>query len=261
MTPKKSEQLATKSANSLPVVADWMADDAGGGLEDFTDFQQDFKIPFLKIVTSMTPEGKPHDPKYIEGIETGDIFNSVTKQVYKSLNIVRVAYKKCYIEWLPNRQGFVARHDPIKGAELEATCTKDPNWNRILPSGNILQQTHEHYVFVLDEGIGYPALISMSGGRLSASKDWNTITSQLTVKNGDRYIKPAMYGTIWEMSSKIQPSKKGDYETWNPKYVGPVADKDLYMNLKAMSDQFRSTEVGTRYDEESETQQKQEEAF
>ena len=49
-------------------------------------------IPFLKIASSQTPEVKKSNAKYVEGLEQGNIFNSVNKDFYSSISVDSILF-------------------------------------------------------------------------------------------------------------------------------------------------------------------------
>ena len=42
----------------------------------------DLAIPFLRILSDTSPQIKKRDPQYIEGAESGMIYNTLTKEIY-----------------------------------------------------------------------------------------------------------------------------------------------------------------------------------
>src|SRR5437899_832431 len=56
--------------------------EAGAGLEDMT--QQDRVTPFIALIQALSPQVDKNKPQYIEEAEQGDIFNTVTGEVYKT---------------------------------------------------------------------------------------------------------------------------------------------------------------------------------
>ena len=56
--------------------------DSGMGFEEVD--KDDFQIPFVRILQALSPQLKKSDASYIEGASQGDIFNTVTHQVWDS---------------------------------------------------------------------------------------------------------------------------------------------------------------------------------
>ena len=77
VTEKKNGALATFD----------MEADAQQGAQNIS--QADLALPFLKILGQLSPEVNKRDGKYVEGAEPGKIINTVTNQLYDSLQITQ----------------------------------------------------------------------------------------------------------------------------------------------------------------------------
>ena len=91
VTKKKKSEISTH-------VFDF-TDLAGAGFENVNALEM--AIPFLKIASSQTPEVKKSNAKFVDGLEQGDIFNSVTKDFYKGISVVPCAFRVRGVEWSP----------------------------------------------------------------------------------------------------------------------------------------------------------------
>ena len=102
----------------------------------------------LKILQKMSPELDD-----IESAKSGDIINTVTKDVIKGKDGVRVvncAYSLQYIEWEPRGTGTGAPHKIYTSADtLPATERGDDNKDYVVDgNGRYLERTAQHYVLV-----------------------------------------------------------------------------------------------------------------
>ena len=108
----------------------------GTGLEEAS--ADDYAIPFLRVLQSMSPQLKKSDGKYIQGAEEGMFFNTVTESIYdgtEGVSIIPCAYKKKYIEWIPREKGggFVSdEHD----ASILKQCKKNDKGRFIYTNDN-----------------------------------------------------------------------------------------------------------------------------
>ena len=102
-----NKQVAIKSKNEIAtgdISSDLIIKSAGRGLENITN--DDITIPRLAIVQAGSPQRKKKDEKYIEGAEEGNIFNTVTNQLYSdSITVIPCGYRKSYVEWVPRESG------------------------------------------------------------------------------------------------------------------------------------------------------------
>jgi len=80
--------------------------DANQGLGNLG--MDDLAIPFLRILSDTSPQIKKRDPLYIEGAESGMIYNTLTKEVYDGdagVKVIPCAYQRQYIEWTDRGEG------------------------------------------------------------------------------------------------------------------------------------------------------------
>ncbi len=116
--PKKNEQAVAKkesSAVAAPVVdLALVAQDAGQGLSEIN--MDTIQIPFLKILSSMSPQTKKQKKEYIEGAEEGMIFNTVTEELIdgaEGITVVPCYFEPVALEWTDRGTGSsapVAQH-------------------------------------------------------------------------------------------------------------------------------------------------------
>ena len=81
--------------------ASMFEDDAGAGMENMG--VDDLALPFLKILSGLDPILDE-----LEEARKGDLFNTVTNQIYKGKEGVRVipcAYMRRFIVWAPRGSG------------------------------------------------------------------------------------------------------------------------------------------------------------
>ena len=134
-----SKAVAKTEEAKLP--AELMADfleDAGEGLDYRPD---ELTIPRLQLIQALSPEVKKKEPKYIEGAEVGDIFNTVTRDFWSGEDGIRVVI--CFQitrfnEWIPRDQGggFVqelsAESRDVQQATREGARETLPNGNELV---------------------------------------------------------------------------------------------------------------------------------
>ena len=104
-----AKAVAKKNGNGKKVAVmktDMFAEDAGIGVDDLGS--EDLAIPFLKVLQKMSPELDD-----IENARAGDLYNTVTKEIVKGSDGVRVvncAYTLQHIAWEPRGTGSGAPH-------------------------------------------------------------------------------------------------------------------------------------------------------
>jgi len=182
--------------------------DSGMGFEEVD--KDDFQIPFVRILQALSPQLKKSDASYIEGASQGDIFNTVTHQVWDSeegIVVLPVYYQKKYLEFIPRAQGggFVQelpRTDEVLSAARDWT---------LLSNGNEVVETHQHWVKIVhDDGSLETALIDMKKTQLRQSKTWNSLI-------GGQFYKGTLaprWSATYLLTSREDGNDKGSWHSW-----------------------------------------------
>lgn len=155
--------------------------------------QADILVPRLVLAQSSSPERKRGNPKLIDGLEEGQFFNSVTKEVYgESLRVVNLYYYRSRIRWAgdeigsgikcSSQDGVTGIGDP-GGACLQCPFAQFSKEER--PECNLFANFP---LLVLDEDgnfeptnvIVYP----LKSIALTEAKKWNSL---VTIRNTHRF--------------------------------------------------------------------------
>lgn len=132
--------------------------------------QSDMMVPFLKVVQSLSEEVVPGKDKYNENVRPGDIYDGVTRTVFKNAKAIVCGLKKYYVEWTPEVRGtLVAKHTAdssvVKNAvKVPKTSDKGADYYTLQTAdGNDLIETYG-VVMILknDEGLVMPAVLTLS---------------------------------------------------------------------------------------------------
>jgi hypothetical protein len=240
-------QVAKKKDSNIALAGMFEADSMGGMEQMSTD---DFAMPFLRVLSQLSPETNKRDSKYVEGAEPGMIFNTVTKQAYdgeKGINVVPCFYKREYVEWQDRGEGTgapVAIHSVESGIIKEAT--RDGLGKDRLSNGNYLENTASYFVMTEDL---QQALITMKATQLKVSRTWNSMMNTLKLKGKNGLFTPASYSHVYNLSTVQQSNEKGTWFGWNVAMIGPVQDENLYGAAKAFASSMRNVEVKHDKDE------------
>lgn len=247
-----NEAMVKKNTNSSVAL---FGDDLDKGFENMT--QQDFALPFIRILGQLSPQVSEGDAKYVNGAKPGNIYNTVTNELYdgkKGINIIPCYYKKDYPEWTDRGEGAgapVAVHLP--NSPVIATGKRDGSKVR-LPNGNYLEETASYYVVVETKAGGYtPALITMKSTQLNVSKKWNAMMKTVQISDGKGgYAVPPMHGVIYNLQSILQKNDKGSWYGWvvTQNRILESKDKSLYLSAKGFSNDVRKGSVQTKADVE-----------
>jgi hypothetical protein len=126
-------QVANKKEGALATFD--MEADAQQGAQNIS--QEDLALPFLKILGQLSPEVNKRDGKYVEGAEPGKIINTVTNELFDSVQVIPCHYKRQYIEWQDRGTSSgapVAIHDA--DSDIVSKTTRGKDYKDRLPNGN-----------------------------------------------------------------------------------------------------------------------------
>jgi hypothetical protein len=246
--------MTKKNGNGKKVAvmqADMFAEDAGAGVDGLG--AEDLAIPFLKILQKMSPELDD-----IAKAKAGDLFNTVTKEVVRGsdgIRVVNCAYTLQYIEWEPRGSGTGAPHAIYSaGDTLPRTERGDDNKDYVVDgSGRYLERTAQHYVLVIDEdGITSQALLPMKATQFKKSKQWNSALKSLKMKdgNGDLFT-PARWSHIWHLESVSEENKNGSWHGWQVSKDSQIKDPNLYAEAKLFAQSIMAGQVKVQHVQET----------
>lgn len=251
----KGTSVTTKKDAGLP--AELMDELVADGQQyQETMSKDDMSIPFLQILQSLSPQVIKGKPEFIKGAEPSMLFNTVTKelvatrddddnQIWPSLQILPIYYKRSFIEWVPRNKGggFVKEYDVATGL-TGVTQRNEQNLDIIQQNspigkpGNQLNDTHTHFVFVIrEDGSFSPVVLTMTSTQLKPSKDWNALIAEVALPNG---AKPPRFFATWKVSTRMRTNDQGSWYVWEFQRAGAVTDfpngKDIYHEAKKFRD-------------------------
>jgi hypothetical protein len=224
-------QVATKKEGAL--ATNLFEADANQGAQNIS--QEDLALPFLKILGQLSPEVNKRDGKYVEGAEPGKIINTVTNELYDSIDVIPCHYKRQYIEWADRGTSTgapVAIHDA--DSDIISQTTRGKDYKDRLPNGNYLDNTANHFVLLCGKNPG-TALISMKSTQLKVSRKWNSMMMGLKMQGKNGLFTPPTYSHIYNLKTVQMSNDKGTWFGWDVSKVGPVEQKDLYDMAKTFA--------------------------
>ena len=245
-------QVATKKEGALATFD--MEADANKGAQNIS--QEDLALPFLKILGQLSPEVNKRDGKYVEGAEPGKIINTVTNELFDSINVIPCHYKRQYIEWQDRGTSTgapVAIHEA--SSDIISQTTRGKDYKDRLPNGNYLDNTANHFVLVLGKSPS-TALISMKSTQLKISRKWNSMMMGIKMQGKNGLFTPPTYSHIYNLKTVQMSNDKGTWFGWDVSKVGPVASKEDYEMAKGFATSVGKGEVQAKHgSEENESKQ------
>jgi hypothetical protein len=242
-------QVATKKEGAL--ATNLFEADANKGAQNIS--QEDLALPFLKVLGQLSPEVNKRDGKYVEGAEPGKIINTVSNELYDSINVLPVFYKRQYVEWQDRGTSTgapVAIHEA--DSDIISQTTRDKSFKDRLPNGNYLENTANHFVILLGDS-PTTALISMKATQLKVSRKWNSMMLGIKMQGKNGMFTPPTYSHIYNLKTVQMSNDKGTWFGWDVSKVGPVSDKGVYDIAKTFAERVGKGEVQAKPETQEET--------
>src|SRR6516164_7301360 len=102
--PKKEEELIKVGEVGSIVVPDYLEGDEMLGFDDMG--REDMTLPRLGLCQSMTPQRKKESPGYVQGLEEGDWFNTITGENFgNTVMVTPLLFYKTRIRFFPLDSG------------------------------------------------------------------------------------------------------------------------------------------------------------
>ena len=227
-------KAVTKKEDNLPsAIEDEIFATAGEGTSYDTS---ELQIPFVRILQAMSPQLIKSNPKYIPNARAGDIFNTVSNQVWdgeEGIVVIPCYQETKYLEFVARGvttsdgksgfQGFIEPDNPII---QQATREKNKEY---LPNGNELIKSDQHYCIIIDDGMPQFAILDMAISKLKVSRRWKTQIHMLKIKNKQGIpVTPSLYSNMWKFKVVEESNPEGVFYNYNFERVGFVQDKGIF---------------------------------
>lgn len=261
-TSNQKSQVPATTKRSVPAAASAAAEYAKQYAgEGVSHRAEDNIVPLVYLLQANSPQTQRGHEKYVKGAVGGSIwlrnapdgeslFGGEDGMVFQPCH-----FSECWIEWMPNRGGFVARYQTrpeiaeLKDVEREdGTMVK--RW--LMPSGNVVQESREiaGFVHLGDERLPYT--IPFTGTNISVAKAWNTAMRR-TKLPGTEAPAP-IYSILGRIKTKLRT--KGEW-SW---YVYEIENEgsgfvESVEDVKAGKALFDAFETGTKRSAEMEAEQ------
>ena len=222
---KKTTQVVVSELDKM------LEADSGAGLENITT--EDMQIPFIRIIQALSPQLQKDDPLYIKGAEQGDIFNTVSQEIYKQdegVIVVPAFFEKKFLEFqLRSSGGGFVRE--LAADDKDITMTSRENTVELLPNGNELVRTHQHLVIAQSaDGTIAPSVLDMKKTQLKVSRRWNTLKNSARLPSGA--LMP-IYGTAWRVTTVLEANDQGKWFNYKLDRINDVTPEIEKMMLEA----------------------------
>ena len=186
-------------------MSDFLDNMQGEGYEDISI--NDVSVPFLRILQKLLPQCDEGQEEYNKEAKPGMFLNSLTGELYGvSCKVIPVKYEKSWLEWKPNRGGFVGSHLP---KSIQVDTSDYSAWKRV-DNGNDITETVNYYCILPDYPEAGLIVLSLTSSALKHAKAWNNQIMTTRLKNG---AKAPFFSSVWELSTKLNKNDQGSWYT------------------------------------------------
>lgn len=265
---KEREESSTgtdvaKATTSLPAELTNALDEHAG--EGVSHRMEDNIVPLVYLLQANSkPALKGHE-KYVKGAEGGgkiwlrnEPIDDCLVDGEEGMVFLPCHFSVCWIEWMPDRGGFVARHpERPREATLQDVANDKGDVRKawVMPSGNLVQESREFAGFALREGRdAKPYTIPMSGTNHTIGRQWMTTMRDERLPSG----KPApLYANLYRVRTKLKTRGENSWFLYDVTKEGSLVDdrdaKKLGLSVeqrtglvKAGMDLFSAFETGLK---------------
>ena len=98
---------------------------------------------------------------------------------------------------------------------MSETTRGEDNKDR-LPNGNYVEDTGNHFVFILDKNYlpQEQALIAMKSTQKKKSKTWNSMTQTRRMKGSKGFFRPPTWATTYRLTTTKESNSKNNWFGW-----------------------------------------------
>lgn len=210
--------------------------------------QEDMMIPFLRVVQSLSEEVTPGKDKYNPDVRPGDIYDGITRTIFKNAKVIVCGMRKYFSEWTPDVRGkLVGKHLPTsdivkKAKKVEVTTDKGYTFTNLKTGENNLLETYGIVLLVKNEdGTALPGVLTLSKTSFATGRQLSTLIA-IHQEKGVPVFTLSTTSTSNSKGSWFKPTFSFDsYETdpamldW-AKGLHSMTDAILFRNSREDSD-------------------------
>jgi len=245
VTKKAEQALATPTIDLSEILKV-----VGAGQENIT--QEDTGTPRVSILQQMSPELDD-----IEGAKAGMILSKTDKHVWAGnpgIKVLVCNYEKVYLEWQDRGTGSSAPVNIFQPKDRPVDAVRGTDGKMRLPNGNYLEESANFYVLIMDEEgkVPRPAIISMKGTQLKASRSWNySLKNEFIQDTNTKQYHPApTFMRFYNLTTLKTQNDKGSWYTWSVAKDDMLEDKHLFDLALKFYKSIKAGEHTVKYDRE-----------
>lgn len=213
--------------------------DAGTGFEGTTN--EDYIVPFIKLLQKMSPEVDQDSGSYVDGAKAGMFIDTGTNELLETVDFIPCHYHRTIVEWRDRDSGggFIAQHE----VGYEQQFSRDDSGRYVTPNGTYLADTRYFFGLRLRaDGDTSPVVVSFTSTQLKKSRTWLTRMQALkfTKSDGSRVTLP-IFSHVWRISSVPEENERGSWRGYKIELVNLITDARIIKSAKKANEMFRSS--------------------
>lgn len=247
-----SQELAVLQGGDMLVLDE---DEVGGsGLQNVNE--SDLIVPRLQIAAGTSKEIMKGSDKHIQGLQVGEIFNTVNKEVYgDQVQVIPVWFSKNRILFDKDWKIECSSKDGVQGGTISPTCEKCEysQWGSgQQDKGFACTEFRNFAVLVISaDGASTLASVSFKGTSSGTAKTWlNMIDARKAKTSTGVAVDLPMYRGIYTLkpAAKENVAKKAVFYIWSVNNGGVVSSSTpegaaLVAKAKAAYLRFQKMEI------------------
>lgn len=201
------------------------AEKSTDGMEHLT--KDDILMPRIGLAQQMSPELVEGDAKYIDGLKIGNLFNTVTKQIYGNtllFTVIRMDPPR-YVEFIPREAG-----GGIKDPNVPAN---DPRTQWGANGEKPLATKFYDFLVMLQPSREIVALSFKSTG-IKAARQLNGLVA---ARNR------VMFAGVFKIVTKMTQNTKGRFAIYEMGNAGWIIDKRIYEYAKQLHEGLANKDI------------------
>lgn len=236
------KQAIEKKSNAS--VATMFEADSFAGLKNVKS--ESVALPILKLLQNGSGEAQKRNENYVEGAEPGMFYNTVTKKLYdgeKGIEVIPVYYKMSYPEWAPFEKAEGRPIHPDRGPEVMSQTKQDSRNKDLLPNGNEIIKTANHFVVVLGDR-PEKALMTMKTTQLKTSRQWNSLIENEfeTDPSTGKSVPAPRFSRIYKLTS-VENSGSFTWHGYSVNLLRKVDNTSLYQMAREFYGSLKRSQV------------------
>lgn len=195
------------------------------GIEHIT--KDDVQMPRMALAQGLSPQIQEGDPTYVEGLKVGQMFNSLTSEIYGKgpihFTIIR-ADRPRFVEFIPRNEGGGVRDFNVPANDPRTQFTTSEDGTRKKP---VATKFYDFVIMLLPSG--ELMALSFKSSMLKVARQLN----MLMVKR-----QKASFAGRYELSAIMTKNAQGPFAAYVVKNAGEV-DQETYMFAEKQYEAFK----------------------